>query len=128
MKEKKKDSKEGEKGKGDDVRKGFPEEKEDREQTSGGNTKLQFHRKCDVRIYQLSVTLPIKVTKTELSDIQGCLQLPLPQVEKDWTMTVRWQESLETDIMITIRLSSHPNFPETSFKSSLSDTKVYLVE
>ena len=57
LKEKKKDSKEGEKGKGDDVRKGFPEEKEDREQTSGGNTKLQFRRKCDVRKYQLSVTL-----------------------------------------------------------------------
>ena len=79
-------------------------------------------------IYQLSLTLPIKATKTELSDMQGCLQLPLPQVEKDWAMTVRWPESREKDIMITISLSSHPNFPETSFKASLSDTKAYLVE
>lgn len=43
-------------------------------------------------------------------------------------MTVRWQESRETDIMITIRLWSYPNFPETSFKVSRSDTKAYLVE
>jgi len=81
-----------------------------------------------VSIYQLSLTLPIKATKTELSDMQGCLQLPLPQVEKDWAMAVRWQESREKDIMITIRLSSHPNFPDTSFKASLRDTTAYLVE
>jgi hypothetical protein len=54
IKEKKKDSKEGENEKGDDVQKGVPEEKEEKEQTSGGNTKLLLHRKCEVRIYQLS--------------------------------------------------------------------------
>jgi len=57
VKEKKK---EGEKEKGDDVTKGFPEEKEEKEQTSGVNTKLQFRRKCDVRIHQLSVTFILK--------------------------------------------------------------------
>lgn len=66
IKEKKKDSKEGENEKGDDVQKGFPEEKEEKEQTSGGNTKLLFRRKCEVvevRIYQLSVTLTFKETR-----------------------------------------------------------------
>ena len=54
--------------------------------------------------------------------------MPSPQVEKDWAMAARWQENRETEIRITIRLASHPNFPETSFKASLSDTKTNLVE
>lgn len=53
------------------------------------------------------------------------LQLPA-QAEK-WAKHA-WLECEEADIMITIRLVSHPNFPATSFKARLSATKKHLVE